>query len=194
MTALVFATNNLNKIKEIELLLSAKFNVKRLIDIGCLEELPETCATIEANSIQKADYVFTNYGVNCFSEDTGLEVEALGGEPGVFSARYAGEEKDADKNMHKLLEKLKDEQHRVARFKTVITLILDGVHHQFVGILNGVIGLEKSGSNGFGYDPVFVLGDGRTLAELSLEEKASMSHRAIATKKLIAFLSAYESS
>lgn len=188
MTELVFATNNQNKIREIEILLSDKFHIKKLIDIGCNEELPETHLTIEENSAEKADYIFNTYHVNCFSEDSGLEVEALNGEPGVDSAHYAGD-RDANKNMDKLLEKMKGKENRNAQFKTVITLIINGIQHQFTGILKGKIGQEKRGLYGFGYDPVFVLEDGRTLAELMLDEKSKISHRGIATKKLIAFLS-----
>lgn len=188
MTELVFATNNQNKIREIEILLPSTFRIKKLSAIGCLEELPETHNTIEANSIEKAAYVFEKYHVNCFSEDTGLEVEALNGEPGADSAHYSGE-RDANKNMDKLLENMRDKENKNAQFKTVITLILDGVQHQFTGILEGKIGKEKKGLYGFGYDPVFVLKDGRTLAELMLDEKSCISHRSIATKKLITFLS-----
>lgn len=189
MTEIVFATNNQNKIREIEILLSSKeFYIKKLIDIGCNEELPETHHTIEENSTEKAEYVFKNYKVNCFSEDTGLEVEALNGEPGVDSAHYSGE-RDANKNMDKLLKNMQGKENRNAQFKTVITLILNGIQHQFVGILKGKIGQEKKGLYGFGYDPVFVLEDGRTLAELMIDEKSRISHRGIATKKLITFLS-----
>ncbi len=187
MTEIVFATNNQNKIREIELLLKKQFHIKKLIDIGCNEELPETHHTIEENSAEKAQYVFQNYKINCFSEDSGLEIEALKGLPGVDSAHFAGD-RDANKNMDKVLDLMKDEQNRAAQFKTVITLILNGIEHQFVGIFKGKIGLEKKGLYGFGYDPIFVLDDGRTMAELMLEEKSKISHRAIATKKLIAHL------
>ncbi|MBK9793674.1 MAG: RdgB/HAM1 family non-canonical purine NTP pyrophosphatase [Sphingobacteriales bacterium] len=187
MTEIVFATNNQNKIKEIEILLPPVFHIKKLIDIGCNEELPETHHTIEENSAEKAAYVFETYHVNCFSEDSGLEVEALNGEPGADSAHYAGD-RDANKNMDKLLEHMQDKENRNAQFKTVITLILNGIQHQFTGILKGKIGTEKRGLYGFGYDPVFVLPDGRTLAELMLDEKSRISHRGIATKKLITFL------
>ena len=187
MTELVFATNNQNKIREIEILLPSSFHIKKLSDIGCNEELPETHNTIEANSIEKAEYVYKKYNVNCFSEDTGLEVAILNGEPGVDSAHYSGE-RDANKNMDKLLANMKAKENRSAQFKTVITLILDGVQYQFTGILSGKIGEEKKGLYGFGYDPVFVLNDGRTLAELMLDEKSRISHRGIATQKLITFL------
>ncbi len=185
---IVFATNNQNKINEIEILLSADFHIKKLADIGCNEELPETHHTIEENSAEKAVYVFNTYHINCFSEDTGLEVEALNGEPGVDSAHYSGE-RDANKNMDKLLEKMKGIENRNAQFKTVITLIINGIQHQFTGILKGKIGLEKKGLYGFGYDPVFILENAQTLAELMIEEKSRISHRGKATKQLIAFLS-----
>lgn len=191
MSALVFATNNSNKIKEIEVLLKGKYQLKKLEEIGCLKELPETHETIEENSAEKAEYVYNHYQVNCFAEDTGLEVEALNGEPGVYSARYAGEEKDAGKNMDKLLKEMEGVENRTAQFKTVITLILDGKHYQFTGILKGKIGFEKRGLYGFGYDPVFVLDDGRTLAEVMLDEKSRISHRGKATQQLIDFLNAY---
>lgn len=188
MPSLVFATNNPNKIKEISLQLSADFHIKNLIDIGCNEELPETHHTIEENSAEKATFVAKKFRVDCFSEDTGLEVEALNGEPGVDSAHYAGD-RDANKNMDKLLKKLETVENRNAQFKTVITLIYKEVQYQFVGILKGKIGKEKKGNYGFGYDPIFVLADGRTMAELMIDEKVQISHRAIATKKLIDFLS-----
>lgn len=187
MITLVFATNNLNKIKEVQALLPANFLIKRLQDIQCLEELPETQNTIAGNSEQKAKYVAQKYHVNCFSEDTGLEIDALNGAPGVDSAFYAGD-RDADKNMDKVLLELKEVKKRSAQFKTVITLILDGKQHQFTGILKGTISFEKNGLYGFGYDPIFVLPDGRHLAELMLDEKSKISHRAIATQQLINFL------
>src|SRR5947208_552463 len=137
MRELVFATNNENKIREIEVLLDGKFTLKKLSEIGCKEELPETHYTIEENSLEKAEYVFKKYRVNCFAEDTGLEVSALNGEPGVYSARYAGGEKDANKNMDKLLEKMKGVEDRTAQFKTIITLIVNGVQYQFTGLLEG---------------------------------------------------------
>ncbi|HPA36642.1 MAG TPA: RdgB/HAM1 family non-canonical purine NTP pyrophosphatase [Chitinophagales bacterium] len=192
MREIVFATNNTNKIKEIEILLAGKFHIKKLIDIGCNAELPETHLTIEENALEKAMYVFEHFHVDCFAEDTGLEVEALNGEPGVFSARYAGEERDDNKNMDKLLMKLHKNPHRAARFKTVISLVIDGRSHQFTGILEGVIGEAKRGLYGFGYDPVFVLPDGRTLAELTIAEKSAISHRGKATRQLIDFLNNYQ--
>ena len=188
MITLVFATNNLNKIKEVQALLPADFLIKRLQDIQCLEELPETQNTIAGNSEQKAKYVAQKYHVNCFSEDTGLEIDALNGAPGVDSAFYAGD-RDADKNMDKVLLELKEVKNRSAQFKTVITLILDGKQHQFTGILKGTISFEKNGLYGFGYDPIFVAdGYEKTFAELSMEEKSTISHRGIAVKELILFL------
>lgn len=187
MTELVFATNNQNKIREVEILLSGQYHIKKLIDIACNEELPETHHTIEENSAEKANYVFNKYKVNCFSEDSGLEIEALNGKPGVDSAHFAGD-RDANKNMDKVLELMKNDENRTAQFKTVITLIINGIQHQFAGILKGKIGLEKKGLYGFGYDPIFVLNDGRTMAELMIEEKSKISHRGIATQQLINFL------
>ena len=187
MQEIVFATNNSNKIKEIEVLLSTKFHSKKLIDIGCNEELLETHHTIEENSAEKANYVYSTYKIDCFSEDSGLEIDILNGEPGVDSAHYAGN-RDANQNMNLVLEKMKGKENRKANFKTVITLVLNGIQHQFTGILEGTIGTEKRGLYGFGYDPIFVLKDGRTMAELMLDEKSRISHRAIAVKQLIAFL------
>jgi len=185
----VFATNNLNKLKEAQLLLSGKVNILSLNDIGCLEELPETHETLEENSLEKAAYIYNKYNVNCFAEDTGLEVETLNGEPGVYSARYAGEEKDNNANMDLLLEKLKGIENRTARFKTVITLIDDGEIHQFEGIVNGKILAKGQGNRGFGYDPVFQpRGFNRSFAEMEMHEKSSISHRGKAMQQLTAFI------
>ena len=157
--------------------------------IGCFEEIPETAATIEENAIMKANYVTQKYGYNCFADDTGLEVEALNGEPGVFSARYAGEQRNADDNMNKVLNALSNETNRNAQFKTVIALNLNGKQHLFTGIAKGEITLEKTGNQGFGYDPIFKpQGYDVTFAQLSLEEKGVISHRGKATEQLIAFL------
>ena len=186
---LVFASNNLNKIKEIQLLLPESIEILSLESIGCHEEIPETAETIEGNAILKADYVTQKYGYNCFADDTGLEVEALNGEPGVYSARYAGEQKNADANMDKLLANLKDKSNRNAQFKTVIALNLDGKQHLFTGIIKGSIINDKLGNQGFGYDPVFQPeGYQHTFAQLSLQEKATISHRGLATKQLLEFL------
>jgi XTP/dITP diphosphohydrolase len=188
---LVFASNNKNKIKEIQLLVSQSIHVLSLEDIGCFEEIPETADTIEGNAIQKANYITEKYGYNCFADDTGLEVVALNGEPGVYSARYAGEQKDATDNMDKLLSNLKDKSNRTAQFKTVIALNLNGNQTLFTGIIKGKIIEEKVGNNGFGYDPIFVAdGYTKTFAELSIEEKSTISHRGLAVKQLVAFLAA----
>ena len=188
---LVFASNNKNKIKEIQLLVPQSIQVLSLEDIGCFEEIPETADTIEGNAIQKANYVTEKYGYNCFADDTGLEVEVLSGEPGVYSARYAGEQKDANDNMDKLLNNLKDKYKRTAQFKTVIALNLNGNQTLFTGIIKGKIIEEKLGTNGFGYDPIFVAdGYTKTFAELTIEEKSTISHRGLAVKQLVAFFAA----
>lgn len=187
---LVFASNNKNKIKEIQLLLPENIQILSLEDIGCFDDIPETADTIEGNAILKANYVTEKFGYNCFADDTGLEVAALNGEPGVYSARYAGEQKDANDNMDKLLANLQDKSNRKANFKTVICLNLNGEQHLFTGIINGEIIKEKIGTNGFGYDPIFVAeGYTKTFAELTLEEKSVISHRGLAVKQLIEFLS-----
>jgi len=188
---IVFATSNPNKIKEINQILPENITIIGLKDIGCIEDIPETQPTIEGNAIQKAQYVYDNYGVNCFAEDTGLEITALDGDPGVYSARYAGEQRSADDNMNKAMDKLKDQSDRSARFKTVIALIIDGSITTFEGIVDGTIITEKRGKGGFGYDPIF-MPDGyyETFGELSSSEKNKISHRARATNKLIDYLSA----
>ncbi|UGS22814.1 non-canonical purine NTP diphosphatase [Flavobacterium channae] len=186
---LVFASNNKNKIQEIQALVSNSIQILSLEEIGCTEDIPETADTIEGNAILKANYVTEKYGYNCFADDTGLEVYALNGAPGVYSARYAGEQKDANDNMDKLLDELKDKSNRKANFKTVIALNLNGKQNLFTGIINGKIIEEKIGTNGFGYDPIFVAdGYEKTFAELTMEEKSTISHRGIAVKELILFL------
>ena len=186
---LVFASNNKNKIKEIQLLVPASIEIVSLEDIGCTEDIPETAHTIEGNAILKANYVTEKYGLNCFADDTGLEVEALNGAPGVYSARYAGEPKDDTNNMNELLFQLEKETNRNANFKTVIALNLNGKQELFVGMIFGKITREKVGTNGFGYDPIFVAeGYEKTFAELDMEEKSNISHRGIAVKQLITFL------
>ena len=186
---LVFASNNKNKIQEIQALVPNTIQIVSLEDIGCTEDIPETADTIEGNAILKANYITYNYGYDCFADDTGLEVDALNGAPGVYSARYAGEQKDANDNMDKLLSELKDKSNRKANFKTVIALNLNGKQNLFTGIINGKIIKEKIGTNGFGYDPIFVAdGFDKTFAELSMEEKSTISHRGIAVKELILFL------
>jgi XTP/dITP diphosphohydrolase len=186
---LVFASNNKNKIQEIQALVPKIIQIVSLEEIGCTEDIPETADTIEGNAILKANYVTEKYGYDCFADDTGLEVDALNGAPGVYSARYAGEQKDANDNMDKLLSELKDKSNRKANFKTVIALNLNGKQNLFTGIINGKIIEEKIGTNGFGYDPIFVAdGYEKTFAELSMEEKSTISHRGIAVKELILFL------
>ena len=186
---LVFASNNKNKIQEIQALVPNTIQIVSLEEIGCTEDIPETADTIEGNAILKANYVTEKYGYDCFADDTGLEVEALNGAPGVYSARYAGEQKDANDNMDKLLSELSDKPNRKANFKTVIALNLNGKQNLFTGIINGKIIEEKIGTNGFGYDPIFVAeGFDKTFAELTMEEKSTISHRGIAVKELILFL------
>lgn len=186
---LVFATNNPNKIKEVQALVPAHIKLLSLSDIKCTEELPETTGTIEGNAKQKADYIKTHYGYDCFADDTGLEVDALNGEPGVDTAFYAGPQRNADANMAKLLKNLEDKDNRNAHFKTVIALHLNGEYHEFTGICKGSITTEKQGKDGFGYDPVFkAKGYDRTFAEMSLEEKNKIGHRGKAIQQLIEFL------
>lgn len=186
---LVFATNNKNKIKEVQSLMPEGIHLLSLEEIGCHEDIPETSPTIEGNAIQKAEYVKEKYGYDCFADDTGLEVEALNGAPGVYSARYAGEEKSSEANMNKLLQELKGKENRSARFKTVIALNLHGKLHTFEGNCSGNIIFERKGLQGFGYDPVFQPeGKSVTFAEMNLREKSEISHRARAIRKLIAFL------
>lgn len=186
---IVFASNNKNKISEIQSMLPSSIEILSLEDIGCHEEIPETADTIEGNAILKADYVTQNYGHDCFADDTGLEVTALDGAPGVYSARYAGEQRDSNDNMDKLLSALADKTDRSAQFKTVIALNLKGEQHLFTGIAKGNIIKEKSGAKGFGYDPVFAPeGFTETFAQFSAEAKNEVSHRGKATRQLIDFL------
>jgi XTP/dITP diphosphohydrolase len=188
---LCFASNNSHKLDEIRPLLPLSIQLLSLADIGCHEELPETQSTLEGNARQKAQYVFDNYGVACFADDTGLEVAALGGEPGVYSARYAGPERSAVANVEKLLHELATQADRRAQFRTVIALVLDdGGMHEFSGAVSGVIATLPMGDGGFGYDPVFVPfeGDGRTFAEMTLSEKNMLSHRARAVEGLAHFM------
>ena len=186
---LVFASSNKNKIFEIQSMLPETIQILSLEDIGCMEEIPETADTIEGNAILKANYISNKYGYDCFADDTGLEVAALNGEPGVFSARYAGEQRNSDDNMNKLLDNLSDKNNRKAQFKTVIALNINGKQDLFTGIAKGEITFEKTGTKGFGYDPIFQpIGYKETFAELSLEIKNEISHRGKATQKLINFL------
>lgn len=185
----VFASNNKNKILEIQSILPETIKILSLEDIGCLEEIPETADTIEGNAILKANYVTQKYGYDCFADDTGLEVAVLNGEPGVYSARYAGEQRNSDDNMDKVLNALSGKNNRNAQFKTVIALNIKGKQELFTGIAKGQITLEKTGNKGFGYDPIFQpIGYKETFAELSLEIKNEISHRGKATQQLINFL------
>ncbi len=186
---LVFATNNQNKINEVKNLIPKHIELLSLKDIGCHENIPETQKTIKANAIQKAEYVKTHYGYDCFADDTGLEVDALNGQPGVYSARYAGQQRSANDNMNKLLDALKTNSNRNAQFKTVIALHTNGKTHTFTGICSGTITLEKQGENGFGYDPIFKPnGYNQTFAEMDLSLKNKIGHRGKAMSYLIDFL------
>lgn len=186
---IVFASNNKNKIQEIQSLLPDSIQLVSLESIGCFEEIPETAETIEGNAILKANFITEKYGFDCFADDTGLEVDSLEGQPGVYSARYAGEQRNADDNMNKLLEELMLKPNRKAQFKTVIALNFQGKQFLFKGICSGEITLEKMGTGGFGYDPIFKpTGYKNTFAELSLEVKNEISHRGKATKALLEFL------
>lgn len=186
---LVFASNNAHKMAEIQAMLPPSIELVGLHDIGCFEDIPETAVTLEGNAQLKADFVTENYGFPCFADDTGLEVEALNGAPGVYSARYAGEQKNAQDNMQKLLTELEGNGNRKAQFKTVIALNIHGKSHQFTGVVQGEICKEKRGLQGFGYDPIFVPeGFSNTFAEMNQDEKAQLSHRGKAVAQLIAFL------
>ena len=183
------ASNNPHKIREIRQILPEGLDLLSLEEIGCTEDIEETEETIEGNSLLKAQYIYDNYGISSISDDTGLEVTALNGEPGVYTARYAGEEKDSQKNMALLLKNLEGKSDRSARFKTVITFIENGQVHQFEGIAEGNIIAEQRGAEGFGYDPIFQpSGYEETFAEISSEMKNQISHRAKATQKLIQYL------
>jgi XTP/dITP diphosphohydrolase len=186
---LVFATANQNKANEIQSLIPPSIEVLTLNDIHCSEEIPETQANIEGNASQKAFYVYNKYQHNCFADDTGLEVDALDGRPGVFSARYAGESKSAEDNMSKILLEMKGITNRKARFKTIISLVINGEEKQFEGVVSGVILSQRQGEKGFGYDPIF-LPDGFTMsfAEMDSSQKNKISHRAIAVNKLVEYL------
>ena len=187
---LVFATHNKNKLKEVQALLPASFQLISLDELGCFTEIPETAETIEGNAILKANFVTQTYNLNCFADDTGLEVEALNGKPGVYSARYAGEEKNDEANIQKLLNELEGNANRNAQFKTVIALNLNDRQYTFPGICKGKITVEKRGTGGFGYDAVFQPdGSEKTFAEMNLEEKSAISHRGMAFRDLIYFLS-----
>ena len=186
---LVFATNNLHKLKEVQEMLSNSIEVLSLKDIGCFEDIEETESTLEGNAKLKADYITKKYGFDCFADDTGLEVEALDGDPGVYSARYAGEHGNTEKNMEKLLIELKNKSNRKAKFKTIIALNLTNKQYLFEGICEGEILNEKTGVKGFGYDPIFKPSNAScSFAEMNSEEKNIISHRGIAIQKLVKFL------
>ncbi len=186
---LVFATNNLHKLNEVSAILENKIELLSLNDINCHIDIPETSNTLEGNALLKAQYIYSNYKLNCFADDTGLEVEALNGEPGVYSARYAGDIHNSEANMLKLLHNMENKKNRQAQFRTVISLILDETEYQFEGIIKGKIITEKRGSSGFGYDPIFIPeGYDKTFAELGDEIKNKISHRAQAVNKLCKFL------
>ena len=186
---LVFATNNLHKLKEVQEMLSNSIEVLSLKDIGCFEDIEETEITLEGNAKLKADYITKKYGFDCFADDTGLEVEALDGKPGVYSARYAGEHGNAEKNMEKLLFELQNKLSRKAKFRTIIALNITNKQYLFEGICDGEILNEKTGVKGFGYDPIFKPSNAScSFAEMNSEEKNIISHRGIAIQKLVQFL------
>lgn len=190
---LVFATNNPNKLKEVQEMLSDRIELLSLKDIGCFEDIHETASTLEGNAKIKADHVTKNYGYDCFADDTGLEVKSLHGEPGVYSARYGGTPRNAEKNMGKLLHNLEDKLDRSAQFRTIVTLNLHGKSYDFEGICKGRILEERTGHGGFGYDPIFQpKGYQESFAEMSSEEKNKISHRGIAVEKLVEFLNALD--
>lgn len=185
----VFATNNAHKLEEVSYILGEKVELLGLKDIGCHEDIPETADTLEGNALLKARFIAEKYHVDCFADDTGLEVEALGGAPGVYSARYAGDGHDSEANIRKLLKDMEGMENRKARFRTVFALIVDGKEHLFEGIVKGEIIANRKGTSGFGYDPIFVPeGYAQTFAEMGNELKNKISHRAVATEKLCKFL------
>ena len=186
---LVFASNNRHKIEEIQNLVPNSVQILSLEDIGCFEEIPETAETVEGNAILKANYVTKKYGYNCFADDTGLEIDFLNGAPGVYSARFAGEQKNDQDNMNKVLLELNNTDNRKANFKTVIALNLNKEQHLFIGIINGNITTTKKGTQGFGYDPIFepTIYD-ITFAEMNQQAKSAISHRGLAVKQLLEFL------
>lgn len=186
---LVFATNNLNKLREVQSLIPKHIQLLSLAEIGCNEDIAETETTIKGNAVLKANYIKNKYGFDCFADDTGLEVEALNGEPGVYSARYAGSQKNSEDNMQKLLDNLKDKTNRNAHFKTVIALSLNNKLKTFTGICKGEITKARHGNKGFGYDPIFKAeGYDKTFAEISLDKKNKIGHRGKAVQELIQFL------
>lgn len=195
MREIIMATNNAHKLEEVRQILGDGFLVKSLADIGCHEDIPETSDTLEGNALQKARYVHDHYGVDCFADDTGLEVTALEGAPGVFTARFGamngyGESHDAEANIQCLLDKLEEAEDRSARFRTVVALLINGEEHLFEGIVEGEILMQKVGEGGFGYDPVFapIEGGGMAFAQMPAEAKNAISHRGRAIMKLVEFL------
>lgn len=189
MKKFVFATNNAHKLEEVKALLGDKIELLSMKDIKCSADIPETETTLEGNALLKARYIYENYHINCFADDTGLEVEALNGAPGVYSARYAGEEHNSEANMKKLLHELEGVENRKAQFRTIFALIIEGKEHLFEGIVKGEIIKQRKGNSGFGYDPIFVPeGYTQTFAEMGSEEKNKISHRAKAVGKLCKFL------
>jgi len=189
MNKLVFATNNAHKLTEVRAILEPDFTIISLSDLNCTDDIPETADTLQGNAILKATYIHEKFGLDCFADDTGLEIDALGGEPGVYSARYAGEENNSKNNMNKVLTLLGNNSNRKASFRTVIALILNGNTFLFDGRIDGDISLSPSGESGFGYDPIFVPeGYDKSFAQLSADEKNKISHRALAVNKLIDFL------
>jgi len=186
---LIFATNNLHKLGEVQNLLGSKIKLSSLKDIGFIGEIPEDYETLKENALQKARYIYDRYKINCFADDTGLEIDGLNGAPGVYSARYAGPNCSFDDNIDKVLKELKDTKNRKARFRTVIALILDGKEYFFEGRVEGEILKERQGLEGFGYDPDFKpKGSGKSFAEMEKKKKNKISHRGLATQKLIEFL------
>ncbi|MDG1228178.1 MAG: non-canonical purine NTP diphosphatase [Polaribacter sp.] len=189
---LVFATNNLNKLKEVQEMLPETIELLSLRDINCFDEIDETETSLEGNAKLKADYITTNFGFNCFADDTGLEVESLEGKPGVYSARFAGEPANSERNMQKLLLDLEHKKNRKAQFRTAISLNINNKKFLFQGICKGEILEKKWGEKGFGYDPIFKpQGFNQSFAEMTSEEKNTISHRGIAVQKLVAFLNNY---
>lgn len=186
---IVFATNNQHKLDEIKKISKGQLDILSLVDINCFEEIPETGDTLKENALIKAQFVKDKFGLDCFADDTGLEVDALDNAPGIYSSRYAGPNCDPEDNMQKLLFDLQDKENRSAQFRTVIALLLDGKEHYFEGTIQGEIIQQKEGTNGFGYDPIFKPhGYDKTFGDLPEEVKNTLSHRAIATQKLVAFL------
>ncbi len=189
MRKLVFATNNRHKLEEVSAVLRDQLEILSLKDIQCHDDIPETADTLEGNALLKAQHVYNNYGFNCFADDTGLEVDALNGQPGVYSARYAGEDQNAERNMEKLLQELEGTNNRRAQFRTVVALIEESKVNYFEGKIEGVIINTRRGDAGFGYDPVFVPdGYSQTFAEMGSELKNKISHRALAIQSLIKYL------